>query len=52
MGENFNKEVLKNMKAQDKAKAFDMIVDAFVKNNEPSSDIANILNWCSEWFGD
>lgn len=38
------------MKATDKAKAFDMIVEACNKENA-DQDVIDILSWCSEWFG-
>ena len=47
---NYNIETLKMMKATDKAKAFDMIVEACNKENA-DQDVIDILSWCSEWFG-
>lgn len=52
MNNKFSVDVLKNMKPQDKAKAFDMIVDVCNRKDLPDEDVVDILNWCSGWFGD
>lgn len=46
-----NFETIKKMKAQDKAKAFDLIVEA-VENNPDSAGqkVVDVLKWCTQWF--
>lgn len=49
-------DIIKNMKSQDKSKAFDIIINEYIKAQEDTQGdfnaaFANILNWCVKWFG-
>ena len=51
MGE-INFETLDKMKSQDKAKSFDLIVDAVRNDSASAGDkTKEILTWCTQWFG-
>lgn len=54
--ENKDFEIFKNMKTQDKAKAFDILVSEYMKHREDPQgnfeiDFVNTLDWCAKWFG-
>lgn len=47
---------LKKMKQADKAKAFDILIDEYIKSCEDvqgdfSGAFVNTLDWCVKWFG-
>ena len=44
--------MLRTMKTPDKAKAFEMLVEAYAdKDNKPFEESASeIIKWCSLWF--
>lgn len=50
-------EVLKGMKPQDKAKAFDILIDEYSKAQEQgtpndfNASFVNTLDWCVKWCG-
>ena len=45
-------KMLSAMKPADKAKAFDMIVDAYKNQGSTSLNeaVVNVIDWCSMWF--
>lgn len=48
------KEMKTSMKTNDKARAFDLIIDAYKnrsRDEDLSAKVENILSWCSSWFG-
>ncbi|MGN0006366.1 MAG: hypothetical protein ACI37Z_10430 [Candidatus Gastranaerophilaceae bacterium] len=44
-----NIEILSKMSAKDKAKAFDLIVEALSKEPNDISSVNDILHWCEKW---